>query len=136
MKEVDNQLSELIKKAIEVAEKTGEFAIEQAPQLLQEFYNWHIFSHCMSILFAVLIFLIGRYLPYTWLHKESTGKFSVKFFKMYNKQDCDIVQDISASWVLFGCCSLMSFILLVKNFYNLMFILLAPKLYLIEYFLN
>jgi hypothetical protein len=61
MNEVENQLAELIKKGIEVAEKTGEFAIEQAPLLLQEFYTWHIAkSVLLALTFIIAKILVGR----------------------------------------------------------------------------
>ena len=41
-KKTDEVLSKVVEKALNVAEKTGEFAIEQAPLLLKEFYSWHI----------------------------------------------------------------------------------------------
>jgi len=68
----DEVLSEVVKKAVVLAEKTGNFIIEQAPDILQEFYNWKIISYIMGILLSIIIFLIGRYIPYLWLTKEES----------------------------------------------------------------
>jgi len=135
-KKTDEVLAEVVKKAMVVAEKTGEFAIEQAPLLLQEFYTWHIAKRVFLILFALSIFLFGRYLPYTWLTKEPTDKNNVRFFKRYNNEICSYMKDPSASWIIFICTSIISLIIFIVSLYNLVFLLCAPKLYLIEYFIK
>jgi hypothetical protein len=63
----DQVLSEVVKKALGVAEKTGDFVIEQAPLLIQEFYAWHTWSHILGILFGVLLIILGRVVPIIWL---------------------------------------------------------------------
>ena len=135
MNELETQLAELVKKGIEVAEKTGNFVIDQAPLLLQEFYRWHIASAILGILFGVIIYLIGRYLPFLWLHKEKPNKYSVNFFGKWGTGD-GISRDPSASWILFTITTLVSLIFIFINLYTLVFILVAPKLYLIEYFIK
>lgn len=136
MNELEQQLSTILQKAINVAEQTGEFVIEQAPLLLQEFYMWHTASYCFGLIIGILIYLTGRYLPYTWLKNESTGKYSVKFFKKWNVNSDNISKDPSASWIIFVITTVTSSILIGVNIYNLLFIMIAPKLYLIEYFIG
>ena len=63
MNELENTLNEILKKALEVAEKTGEFAIEQAPLLLQEFYMWHI-TESIILCLVGLIMVIEPYIYY------------------------------------------------------------------------
>jgi|TARA_R110000787_G_scaffold56916_1_gene130522 hypothetical protein len=135
MNELEKQLSELVKKGIEVAEQTGNFVIDQAPLLLQEFFSWHILSYVLGISLGISIFLIGRYLPYLWLSEESTGTYSVKFFKKWNTGD-NISKDPSASWIIFALTTIASVIIICVNTYYLMYILVAPKLYLIDYFIR
>ena len=56
MNELEKQLSKLVEKGIEVAEQTGNFVIEQAPDLLQEFFRWHISKNIfLMIVFIVLV---------------------------------------------------------------------------------
>ena len=60
-KKTDEVLLEIVKKALTVAEKTGDFITGQAPLLLQEFYRWHIAKSSLSIfisLFAVIRMLV------------------------------------------------------------------------------
>ena len=123
-KKTDEVLSKVVEKALTVAEKTGEFAIEQAPLLLQEFYAWHIASSCLGV--ALFVFIISL-LFYSlrrlnkWGDKENLDLSDAEYFfpKML-------------SWT--GV--LISFVFLCINIYNLAFICFAPKLYLIEYFIK
>ena len=131
----DEVLSEVVKKALIVAEKTGDFVIEQAPLLLQEFYQWHIWSDVFRIVLGIIIFLCGRYIPYFWLTDESQGRYSVQFFKKWGSQD-GISKNPSASWIIFSITTLISIIIIIINIYDLIYISVAPKLYLIDYFIK
>lgn len=129
MKELESQLSVVIEKAIKVAEKTGEFVIEQAPLLLQEFYKWHIAKSVMFILLSFAIFIIGRYLPYLWLDEYS----DVDDFKFFKKSGDESGFFAFAFFIAFTAFSSMMFF---SSIYKLTYISVAPKLYLIEYFVK
>jgi len=134
--ETDKVLSEVVKKALIVAEKTGDFVIEQAPLLLQEFYAWHITSHIFGIILSLLIFLTGRYLPYIWItYKECQGNNSIKFFNRYTSNSY-YDDSLIPAYIIMVIGSITSVIILSINIYNLIYILVAPKLYLIDYFIN
>lgn len=120
----DEVLSEIVKKALSVAEKTGDFAIEQAPLLLQEFYNWHITKNILSVvmwlIFIIVVFLILR----------RTKKYKEE--KSLDFSDAEYFFPVVFSYV-----GLIFFIVfLFISIYDLVFILVAPKLYLIEYFIK
>ena len=132
----DEVLSEVVKKALTVAEKTGDFVIEQAPLLLQEFYNWHITVSILGILLGICIFLLGRYIPNIWIiNNESQGNYSSKYFSKYTKND-SWENGIIPAWIIFFTGLLTSIVIISINLYNLLFLLIAPKLYLIEYFIK
>jgi hypothetical protein len=120
-KKTDEVLSEVVKKALLVAEKTGTFVIEQSPLILQEFYNWHI---CESILGISLWFLISIVLI-------------IIAFKIKNKEYFDF-SDIDDFMPILIICIFLVFSIgfLCSYVYDLVFILVAPKLYLIEYFIK
>ena len=40
MSKTDDQLAKILQKGIEVAEKSGQFIIEQAPDLIQQLIIW------------------------------------------------------------------------------------------------
>ena len=115
--DLEKQLSTILEKALNLAEKSGEFAIEQAPLLLQEFYKWHTASYVMgSLLFIVPLIL---------------------FIFFYKKADWDYGDSFTEIMcVAFGILSLVTIIISLINIYNLVFILVAPKLYIIEYFVK
>jgi len=126
----DEVLSEVVKKAVILAEKTGNFIIEQAPDILQEFYNWKITSYIMGILLSIIIFLIGRYIPYLWLDDKESYSSDLKYFSKWGDEG------VTSAYIMFTITTVVSFILFTINTYKLIFIITAPKLFLIEYFLN
>lgn len=144
MNEVENQLAELIKKGIEVAEKTGEFAIEQAPLLLQEFYTWHIAKSVLLVLtFIIAKILVGRlgnlfsYADENQLPKGKENHYYLKrdgkyYYSSYSDGDSEQYGiSITAKILSYGF-----FIGVAIHIYRIAFIVLAPKLYLIEYFIK
>ena len=74
-KKTDEVLSKVVEKALNVAEKTGDFVIEQAPLLLQEFYAWHIYSSIFFVFAGVML----------W--------FSFKNYKLFVSEDFIIKQN-------------------------------------------
>lgn len=128
-KKTDEVLSEVVKKALVVAEKTGNFVIEQAPMLLQEFYAWHIWSAVFFILLGISFIIGGIRLPYLWLSKEENN-WDYKYFKKYGDEGVII------AWFSYGIGLLIGIIMLICNIYDLVYILVAPKLYLIDYFIK
>lgn len=126
---LDEVLVKSVEKAISVAEKTGQFVIEQAPDLLKQFYMWHIATCLFWIVFSIGLFITGRYLPYMWLSKEG-GHYDERFFGRYGDDG------IILAYILFAFSVIFSIVTFLTNVYDLLFITLAPKLYLIEYFLK
>jgi hypothetical protein len=127
--QLEDQLSKLVGKSIEIAEKTGEFVVDQAPELLKEFYNWHIATCIFFIVFAIFIVIIGRILPTGWLSKEK-DYYDTNFFGRHGDEGAVV------GYAVFFVCSLIGLIMFFTNIYDLVFILVAPKIYLIEYFIK
>ena len=119
-KKTDEFLSEVVKKALLVAEKTGNFVIEQSPLILQEFYNWNIAKFSLGIFLCLVGFIL-----------------SVIWFVKFNKHE-DLMDEFGCliGLIFSSVIGLFSIIYLCINIYNLVFILVAPKLYLIEYFIK
>ena len=90
----------------------------------------------LGILLGIIIFLLGRYIPNFWIiYKESQGRSSSKFFNKYTK-NCDWENGIIPAYICFIGGSITSFLFIILNLYNLLYLLIAPKLYLIEYFIK
>lgn len=134
MEELEKQPSVILEKALTVAEKTGDFVIEQAPLLLQEFYNWHLAKASLGIFLGVIFFIVGFVIVKISGSKEEIkeyGSVCNKFLGRYYSMDRGFIASIFGS-VLF----VTSMCLICVNIYKISFIVLAPKLYLIEYFIK
>ena len=118
MNKLEEQLSVILEKSLNIAEKSGEFIIEQAPLLLQEFYQWHTASHIMkSLLFLITL------IPFIVFYKKADwGSYENGFSEIMS--------------ISFGVFSVCTIIISIFNIYKLVFITVAPKLYLIEYFVK
>jgi hypothetical protein len=119
MMEIENEsLQRLIEKAIELAERTGEFAIEQAPELLQEFYAWHTATSgiglSLGVIGVVACLFWARYIRNIWGNTDEREVYHL---------------------IMCGGLSAFSLTAICINAYNLIKITIAPKLYLIEHFL-
>lgn len=140
----DEVLAEVVKKALTVAEKTGDFVIEQAPLLLQEFYQWHI---CKAIFMALLwfgiFFLIQRlsnllsFSDEKMIPEENRKSYFKKrdgrfYYSSYINGDSEAY----AFSIGIKIASYSTFIGVAVFLYDLVFILVAPKFYLIEYFIK
>ena len=133
-KETDKVLSKILDKSLVVAEKTGQFVIEQAPDVLKEFYIWHTAKHIFWILVSIGIFALGRFLPKLWMKNKKDGeswRTEYKFFNYYGDEGSAI-----ASWLVFACLFITFIPVFLIHMYDLVFIICSPKLYLIEYLLS
>lgn len=126
---LEETLKPIIEKSIEIATKTGEFIIDQAPIVLQEFYKWHIIQHALWIVITLIgVFLlpiIVRFFP------EDDSHYSVVFFGKKIDESTAIVLGVFG-----GFASLLSIASMLFNLFMLLKILIAPRLYVMEYFLN
>ena len=120
MQDLNELLRPLVEKAINGIDKGTEFVIEQAPDLLQEFYNWHI-AELSIIVFLCLIGIVQVF----WI-KKPMERLSDDY-----ERAGDFVRIIIQGIVAIVCFAhfFISLMQLIK-------ILVAPKLYLIEYFIN
>lgn len=134
MEELEQQLINVLQKAIEVAEQTGEFAIEQAPLLLQEFYMWHITESILSILLGIFL-IITPYILYRIFRKPIDTYDSYDDVKVGEKY-C-MMMPLAITGMLVSTVSIVCGIVIIfDNISRLLKIIISPKLYLIEYFIN
>lgn len=117
---LEKQLAKVVEKAIEAAERTGEFVVEQAPDLLREFYTWHTTRLCISVVLCLLL-LIGILF---WL------RYVVKNSDYLRRKDLDMPHIMGIA-----LCGIPVIGTLIVQGFSLIKILVAPKLYLIEYFI-
>jgi hypothetical protein len=126
----DEVLAEVIKKGLELAQKTGEFVIEQAPDLIKQFYAWSLYQNIFFIILGIIIFLIGRYLPYLWVTDKQEYNNDIKFFRRWGNGGAFF------GWAVFVISGIVSLIMILMSIYDIMYLVTAPKLYIIEHFLH
>lgn len=132
-------LNGILTKSIELAEKTGEFVVEQGTELLQQFFMWHMASAIFYCVLGVIMVFTGILLPRLW------GKgASFKYYSGYG--DYEISPKFLGRFYSdtgFGSAILSSLVgviggiwIALYNLHTIIYIAIAPKLYLIEYFVK
>jgi hypothetical protein len=131
MNELEQTLQKILEKSLEIAEQTGDFVIEQAPDLLRQFFLWHTVEHIFGILLAGLIFFISTRIIRLWgVAKEDNYHESKILGKWYDDEEPAFF-----AYAVILCGAITSTVVMCTHVYKLVFLLIAPKLYLIEYFL-
>lgn len=134
---LQEQLALIIEKAISLAEKTGEFIIEQGNELLIQFYYWKLTENILYIILAIIIFIIGKHIPYLWIpDKSCRGNSSRRYFKRWTKDSYDNYEQLLPAFIIFILSSIISVWMLFYNLFDLLKLVISPKLYIIEYFIN
>ena len=120
--ETDKQIAEILKKGLEAAEKSGNFVIEQAPDLVKQLITYKTIEASIYVLIEiVLMYLIARYFKY--LYKKNNENSS--FISENSFHFIGIIISFMASIFFF-----FAFIIDISNLIQLIF---APKIYLLEY---
>ena len=126
MNETDKQLAEILKKGLETAEKTGNFIVEQAPDLIRQLLIWKTVEYSVYVILGISLIIYF----YRWTKKVS------KEMKENEDDFEDYFMDSFANILIaIGQLSLLitGIILIAENLQDLIQIVFAPKIYLIEY---
>jgi len=125
-KTIDETLQPYVEKALEGIEKGAEFAIDMAPELLKEFYAWHMYSHIFFIGLCIALLIASRW-GYNAINKDR---------KQERLEWDDSPAYVFGAAICFTVVASCAIVGLFINLYKLTYLLVAPKLYLIDYFLN
>ena len=126
MNGTDKQLAEILKKGLETAEKTGNFIVEQAPDLIRQLLIWKTVEYSVYVILGISLIIYF----YRWTKKVS------KEMKENEDDFEDYFMDSFANILItIGQLSLLitGIILIAENLQDLIQIVFAPKIYLIEY---
>ena len=126
MNETDKQLAEILKKGLETAEKTGNFIVEQAPDLIRQLLIWKTVEYSVYVILGISLIIYF----YRWTKKVS------KEMKENEDDFGDYFMDSFANILIpIGQLSLLiiGMMLIAENLQDLIQIVFAPKIYLIEY---
>ena len=126
MNETDKQLAEILKKGLETAEKTGNFIVEQSPDLIRQLLIWKTVEYSVYVILGISLIIYF----YRWTKKVS------KEMKENEDDFEDYFMDSFANILIaIGQLSLLiiGMMLIAENLQDLIQIVFAPKIYLIEY---
>ena len=122
MNETDKQLAEILKKGLETAEKTGNFIVEQAPDLIRELLIWKTVEYSVYVIIGISLIVYF----YRWKKKVT---------KEMKENEYYFMDSFANILIAIGQLSLLitGIILIDENLQDLIQIVFAPKIYLIEY---
>jgi hypothetical protein len=115
--ETDKALANAIQKGLQLAETTGEFVVEQASDLVQQFITYRIIHE--SIWTGVLVIFL---VLCAWCTVES--------FKE-NEGDFNNLATLGLTII-----TVLTFFGVIIKTIELLKVIVAPKIYIIEYFIN
>ena len=129
MNETDKQLAEILKKGLETAEKTGNFIVEQAPDLIRQLLIWKTVEYSIYVIMGIsLIIYFHRWTKkVTKEMKEKKDNYEDYFMSSFPNLLIAVGQ---ISFLIIGI------VLIAVNLHSLIQIVFAPKIYLIEYTAN
>ena len=123
--EYDTIIAEFIKGAIGTIEKAGQFAIDELPGFIVEVLNWYFIYNLILFIIGIVIVIGVIFVDYT-LYRIS---------KKYGEENADPFA-LWFGWAFMGMFARAAiFVIIAQLFINLQWlkILIAPKLWLIEY---
>ena len=126
MNETDKQLAEILKKGLETAEKTGNFIVEQAPDLIRQLLIWKTVEYSIYVIMGIsLMIYFHRWTKkVTKEMKEKKDDYEDYFMSSFANLLIAVGQ---ISFLIIGI------VLIAANLHSLIQIVFAPKIYLIEY---
>lgn len=131
--ELEKQLVILLSKAMEGAEKTGQFVIDQAPDLLKEFYMWHLSINIFTIFTCLVLIFIYYMFGKGISQKEEDVYYDVNVFGRWFDAD----RGETVTMFIIGMLGLIIILpLILSSILNIIQIIVTPKLFLIEYILS
>lgn len=117
----DEAIAKVLETALNGLQKTGEFVVEQAPDLIRQLLLWNTVEYILFLVFG-LMFLIGGPLTARKVWKMSAGSDA------YDKGGYYACTALSA---IIGVMAGVP--LVIHNLCGLLKITLAPKIWLLEY---
>lgn len=125
----DEVLAKVLEKALAVAEKTGNFVVEQAPDVVQQLIVYNTVINLFWTLLGVLLlflspYLVGRSFKF---HRDSSNYD----LNSVTRDEAGIKGGISLGSAIMS--AFMGVLFFSTNFSDTMKLLFAPKVWLLEY---
>tara|TARA_B100001105_G_scaffold186434_1_gene151052 strand:+ start:10155 stop:10610 length:456 start_codon:yes stop_codon:yes gene_type:complete len=133
IKTLDQAVAELINKAVSGVDTASEFLVEQTPDVLQQLMLWYGVSSAVKGVIGVVGFLIFTNVVITVYRALQSQNPSCKFFERYEDGTIEDLNAKSVSCMALGLVGLITGFCLIENFMEFLKIVIAPKIWLIEY---
>jgi hypothetical protein len=117
--ELQNQTASLVGELITILKDTKQFTLEQAPTVIHELVLWSVTSNILTILLSSIIIYVSYKSIFKWSNQElDYGWLSL------SKMICSAVG---------GVVAFTSGICIVNSTFNLLYLIVAPKLWLLSH---
>jgi hypothetical protein len=128
---MNEELLNILEKAYSLAIKTGEFVVQEGTILLQQFILWKTVEHALYVMLG-LVFIIGIPLGIRSLYNE--GDYA-KFLGKQTDSDFDDFEYFGGACLVLVSV-LVGLFIFFEHLFSFLKILIAPNVYLLEYFLK
>jgi len=132
---MNEDLINILERAYEAAMKTGEFVVQEGSVLIQQFLLWKLFEYGMIIVFG-LIFLVGTPLVTRKVFKRRTESHYDAFWFGKPINFNYIGEPFFGACLINGFFMVVGFIMIILYLFSFVKLIVAPNVYLLEYFLN
>lgn len=127
-------LEELLSMLVDTLKEGGQFVAEQTPLVVQEFLNWAIVKAGLGLLLGMILTIVGvlavKKLLTTW---QDPG---TPYWKKRSYGDPEVT-GLGGVYMIIG--TILGFagtLVTCINIYNLTYVIVAPRVYLIEQISN
>ena len=132
---MNEDLLNILEKAYKGAMETGTFIIQETNELIQEFFMWRTYYHIGLIVLFLFISIGIPFIIRRLFNKVNVGYGTSKFLgKRVNYN----FEDFEYALLVFILCvsSFGSGVAAIVELFSLIKLIVAPKIYLIEYLLS
>lgn len=123
----DEAIAKVLETALNGLQKTGEFVVEQAPDVVRQLIAFHTAYYVLFVALAVVWYVVGYTVTYQIVKRRKA--YIAK--REYHYSDT-VGYEISGAFCAVGT-TLGATAMLCTNVINLLKITLAPKVWLLEY---
>lgn len=117
---VEEILAETVQKAVNFAEETGQWVLDVTPRIVEQYLMWEL----VSSTFFVIVGLVFMLIPVVFRYKAFTD---------FDWEDPDNFFPLLITSLL---TAVPGILLVLFNIYSILFIKIAPEIYLIKQFLQ
>lgn len=136
--QLEEVLARGLNEAIEMAKQTGQFVIDLAPDLIQQFLLWEMVSAGFWIVIGILfmstfkiIIYAGSKVIYSGLSDDEKKKSTWKDVSISDMLD-EFEEPLIAAFIGAVLFFIMGVVIVISHIHTLLFILTAPEIYLIK----